>query len=110
MLRNFNKTIIKTENKLDYINLIAAIVPSTDLIFKGHSNNRLLDVCGTFMTKDGETVIDQFNMHNNYLVALRANANNNAKKFPDNFTNGRKLYVYRRTGIVYAGYKRCSEV
>ncbi len=106
MLRNFNKTIIKTENKLDYINLIAAIVPSTDLIFKGHSNNRLLDVCGTFMTKDGETVIDQFNMHNNYLVALRANANNNAKNFPiilqtgENFmfTDGRELYTLGTNG------------
>lgn len=81
LLGNFGKTIVKEQGGLKYVNIIAAIICSPGDLMSGNSNN-LIDVCGSFTTKNAEGIVEEFKMHNDTLVKLRAAAQNNAKMFP----------------------------
>lgn len=93
-----NKTIIINQNQNDYINVIAAIICEPGDLMSGVSSGKL-DVCGSF-TKEGETAVDVFAMHNTVLSALRANANNDAKKFPPILQLGNN-YAFTDTKALY---------
>ncbi|MDE7454432.1 MAG: bacterial Ig-like domain-containing protein [Clostridia bacterium] len=105
-LLGINKTILTKQNNLDYVNIIAVIICSPSQLLTG-KNEGMMDVCGSFTTVS-ETESIAFEMHNNYLVALRANAQNNATQFPvilqlgNNFafSDGTALYTLGATGPV----------
>lgn len=81
LLKNFGKTIVEKQGGLDYVNVIAAIICSPGDLMNGNSNN-LIDVCGSFTTKNAEGIVEEFKMHNDTLVKLRAFKGNDATEFP----------------------------
>lgn len=94
LLGNFGKTIVKKQNSLNYVNVIAVIICSPGKLMAGDSDN-LIDVCGTFTTKNDSGVVDQFMMHNQTLVTLRAAVQNNATMFPVILQVG-NLFAYNK--------------
>lgn len=94
-INNMGKTIVtKKDSQNDYVNVIAAIICSPSDLLAGNSSN-LIDVCGSYTTKEGEKVVEQFAMHNNVLVATRENSrttneagNYDAQYFPVIFQLG----------------------
>lgn len=110
LLVKFHKTIVTEKNGLGYVNVIAAIICSPGDLLSGNTNN-MIDVCGTFTTKNAEGTVEEFKMHNEVLVALRAaglaNENNQgAKNFPvilqvgNNFafTDGTNMFTLSAQG------------
>lgn len=70
VLNKLGKTILTKQNGLDYVNVIAAMICDPAKIIAGQSEY-LIDVCGRYTTMDGETVVEQFAMHNQVLTTLR---------------------------------------
>lgn len=101
LLNKLNKTIVTEQNEQSYVNIIAAMICSPGSLMSGKNGSPLLDVCGTFTTKDAEGIVDEFKMHNDTLVKLRASADNKATKFPVilqvgnlfAFTDGQNLFT-----------------
>lgn len=89
-----------------YINFIAAMICEPSDLFQGLNSGMML-LNGTYKTvaKDG-TVIDKFDLNNQYVQALRAQAGNDATKFApilqtgENmmFTDGKGLYTLGASG------------
>lgn len=71
-----------------YVNIIAAMICEPSDIFAGKSD-KMLKVRGIYQTvdKDGK-VVEKFDTRNNYVQAISANAENNAKKFAPIFQHG----------------------
>lgn len=71
-----------------YVNVIAAMICEPGDIFNGKSDD-MLKVRGIYQTVDENgKVIEKFDMRNNYVQAISATANNNAKKFAPIFQHG----------------------
>lgn len=74
--------------KGSYVNIIAAMICEPADIFAGKSD-RMLKVRGIYQTVDEDgKVIEKFDMRNNYVQAISANAKNNAKYFAPIFQHG----------------------
>ncbi|MDE7372789.1 MAG: hypothetical protein K2N18_01870, partial [Clostridia bacterium] len=113
------KTILTTQNKIDYINIIAVIICSPGKLFKGivpkDENNQdidtIMDICGSYTTMDGENVHEQFAMHNSMLVQLReasklpalgGNGSYDATKFPIILQLGNNIAYNKGDGKMYS--------
>lgn len=96
IFKGMGKTILTKQNDKDYLNLIGVIICEPTDLFAGLTNGKL-DVCGSYTTKDGENVAEEFKMHSTMLMAIQAATGADATNYPVIFQLGDKFACYAPT-------------
>lgn len=103
IFKAMGKTILtKTETttegkKREFLNIVAAITCFPADLKTGLTNSKL-DVCGSYTTKSGNTVVEEFKMHNTLLTTIQYVKNGNANEYPIIFQLGENFAFYPGSG------------
>ena len=110
VLDNFNKTILfsspdRPEAGNNFFNVIAAMICEPEDLFDGGNDSNsvadMMDIRGVYTQRDSEgNALNEFKMHNNLLLGLRANAQFNAAYFAPILQAGNNFMAITNDGLL----------